>query len=43
MTDIEIAQRAKLEKINVIAEKVGLAEEDYEQYGNYKAKVSLDV
>jgi len=43
MTDIEIAQRAKLEKINVIGEKAGLAEEDYEQYGNYKAKVSLDV
>ena len=43
MTDIEIAQRAKLEKINVIAEKAGLAEEDYEQYGNYKAKVKLDV
>ena len=43
MTDIEIAQRAKLEKINVIAEKAGLTEEDYEQYGNYKAKVSLDV
>ena len=43
MTDIEIAQRAKLEKINVIAKKAGLAEEDYEQYGNYKAKVSLDV
>ena len=43
MTDIEIAQRAKLEKINVIAEKAGLSEEDYEQYGNYKAKVSLDV
>ena len=43
MTDIEIAQRAKLEKINVIAGKAGLAEEDYEQYGNYKAKVSLDV
>ena len=43
MTDIEIAQKAKLEKINVIAEKAGLSEEDYEQYGNYKAKVSLDV
>ena len=35
MTDIEIAQRAKLEKINVIAERPGLSEEDYEQYGNY--------
>ncbi len=43
MTDIEIAQKAKLEKINVIAEKIGLTEDDYEQYGKYKAKVSLDV
>ena len=43
MTDIEIAQKAKLEKINVIAEKIGLSEDDYEQYGKYKAKVSLSV
>ena len=43
MTDIEIAQKAKMERINVIAEKIGLTEEDYEQYGKYKAKVSLEV
>lgn len=43
MTDIEIAQKAKMEKINVIAQKIGLTEDDYEQYGKYKAKVNLDV
>ena len=43
MTDIEIAQRAKLEKISVIAEKIGLTEDDYDQYGKYKAKVNLNV
>ena len=43
MTDIEIAQKAKMERINVIAEKIGLTEDDYEQYGKYKAKVSLEV
>ena len=43
MTDLEISQKAKLEKINVIAEKIGLTEDDYEQYGKYKAKVNLDV
>ena len=43
MTDIEIAQKARMERINVIAEKIGLTEDDYEQYGKYKAKVSLEV
>ena len=43
MTDLEIAQKAKMEKINVIAEKIGLTEEDYEQYGKYKAKLDLNV
>ena len=43
MTDIEIAQRAKLLKINEIAEKIGLTEDEYEQYGKYKAKVELSV
>ena len=28
-TDVEIAQKAKLEKISVIAEKMGLTEEEY--------------
>ena len=43
MTDIEIAQKAKLVKINEIAEKIGLTEDEYEQYGKYKAKVELSV
>ena len=43
MTDIEIAQKAKLKKISEIAQSIGLCEDDYEPYGKYKAKVSLDV
>ena len=43
MTDIEIARNTKLEKINVIAEKVGIEEEELEQYGKYKAKISKGV
>lgn len=42
-TDIEIAQEAKLRPIKEIAAEVGLTEEDIEQYGKYKAKISLDV
>ena len=43
MTDIEIAQKAKLKKISEIAQSIGLSEDDYELYGKYTAKVSLDV
>ena len=43
MTDIEIAQNTKLKKISEIAQSIGLCEDDYEPYGKYKAKVSLDV
>lgn len=43
MTDIEIAQNAKLKKISEIAESIGLTEDDFEPYGKYKAKVSLEV
>ena len=43
MTDIEIAQNAKLKKIGEISQSIGLMEDDYEPYGKYKAKVSLDV
>ena len=42
-TDIEIAQSAKLQPIREIAAQLGLGEEDIEQYGKYKAKISLDV
>ena len=43
MTDIQIAQAAKKENIVEIAKKLGLTEDDIEQYGKYKAKVNLDV
>jgi formate--tetrahydrofolate ligase len=42
-SDIEIAQGAQMEKITVIAEKLGLSEEDIDLYGKYKCKISLDV
>jgi len=42
-TDIEIAQKAKMQRISKVAlEKLGIAEEHLEPYGHYKAKVSLD-
>jgi formate--tetrahydrofolate ligase len=41
-SDIEIAQAAKLQRINKVAlERLGIAEEHLEPYGHYKAKVSL--
>jgi formate--tetrahydrofolate ligase len=42
-TDVQIAQEAKMMPITEVAEKVGLSKDDLEPYGNYKAKVSLDV
>ena len=42
-TDIQIAQEAKIVNILEIAKKVGLTEDDIEQYGKYKAKVNLNV
>ena len=42
-TDIEIAQAARMRPIVDIArEKLGIAAENLEPYGHYKAKVSLD-
>ena len=43
MTDIEIAKSVKLEKITKIASEIGISEEDIEQYGSYKAKISENV
>ncbi len=40
LTDIEIAQGAKLSHISEIAKKIGLLPEEYEQYGHYKAKIT---
>jgi len=42
-SDIEIAQAASMKHIMEIAESIGLSEEYLELYGNYKAKVKLEV
>ena len=41
-TDIAIAKGAKMLRIAQVAEKIGVDEEYLEQYGHYKAKISLD-
>ena len=43
MTDIEIARSTKLEKIVDVAKKLGMEEDDIEQYGKYKAKITDGV
>lgn len=43
LTDVEIAQSAKMKPIREIAQKVGLDEDDLELYGKYKAKISLEA
>ena len=43
LTDIEIAQNAKMTHIRDIAAKAGIAEDDLEFYGKYKAKLSADA
>ena len=43
MTDIDIARNTELERINKIAEKLNIDEEDIECYGKYKAKISNSV
>lgn len=42
LSDIEIAQAAKMEPIEKIAAKLDIASDYIEQYGKYKAKVSQD-
>ena len=39
-SDIEIAQEAVLEPIKTVAQSLGIAEDDLELYGKYKAKFS---
>lgn len=43
LTDIEIAQQAKMLPIHEIATKLGILEEELEPYGRYKAKVSESI
>ena len=43
LSDIEIAQQAKMRPITEVADKLGILPEELEPYGRYKAKISLDV
>ena len=43
LSDIEIAQNAKMKHIREIAKSIGIDEDELEYYGKYKAKVSGDV
>jgi formate--tetrahydrofolate ligase len=42
LSDIEIAQAAKMQRINQVAAKLGIPDDQLEPYGHYKAKVSLE-
>ena len=41
-SDIDIAQKAKLKRINEVAATLGISDEHLEPYGHYKAKISLE-
>ena len=41
LSDIEIAQKNKMDKITDVAQKIGLTSDDLELYGDYKAKISF--
>ncbi len=43
LSDIEIAQQAKMKKITEVAAAVGIKEDELEPYGHYKAKISDSV
>lgn len=42
-TDIEIANSTKMKPISKIVEGLGLAEDEWEAYGKYKAKLELSI
>ncbi|MBH0156074.1 formate--tetrahydrofolate ligase [Fictibacillus sp. 5RED26] len=42
-SDIEIAQSAKMLRIEEIVGQLGIEEDDWEPYGRYKGKLSLDL
>lgn len=43
LTDIEIAQQAKLLPIKDVADQIGISEDELEFYGKYKAKLSDEL
>src|SRR5512132_1477715 len=42
-SDLEIAQAAAIKPIVEIARAMGLTDDDFDLYGKFKAKISLDV
>ncbi|MDF2592174.1 MAG: formate--tetrahydrofolate ligase [Clostridia bacterium] len=42
-SDIEIAQGAKMLPVSEVATKLGILEDEVENYGKYKAKISYDI
>ena len=43
LTDIEIAQSAKMDHISLVAERIGISADELEFYGKYKAKLSDEL
>ncbi len=43
LSDLEIAQQASLRKIEEVANEAGVLRDELELYGDYKAKVKLDI
>ena len=43
LSDLEIAQRARLRKIEDVAAQIGVKRDELELYGDYKAKVKLET
>lgn len=43
LSDIEIAQQAKMLPITEVAAQLGISENDIEMYGRYKAKLSMNL
>jgi formate--tetrahydrofolate ligase len=41
--DLEIAQAAKMKPIREVAAQLGIREDELELYGNYKAKIDLEI
>ena len=42
LSDIQIAQKATMNRISEVASRLGIADDYLEPYGHYKAKISLD-
>ena len=43
LSDLEIAQQAKMDPIKEVAARLGIREDELELFGNYKAKVDLKI